>query len=134
VTAAPVVDDQTDDAGRRLGLARGRHHHRWLATLDEMRRQGQDAEGLALLLECIEAAEQEARAWSVPPSPTYTRRAAVILRRRRDLEAEVRLLERWVAAFPAEAGHPRVLDVRLARARRLRDARSRSRPRSASSA
>lgn len=124
-----------DDAGhvdRRLGLARGRHHHTWLATLDEMRRQGQDVEGLALLLECIEAAEQEARAGSVPPTPTYTRRAAVILRRWRDLDAEVSLLERWTAAFPADADDPRVLDVRLARARRLRDARSRSRPRSAS--
>lgn len=128
MSAAPDVDDPTVDGGRWLGLARGRHHHRWLATLDEMRRQGQDVEGLALLLECIEAAEQEARARSVPPSPTYTRRAAVILRRQRDLDAEVRLLERWVAAFPADVDHPRVLDVRLARARRLRDAGSRGRP------
>lgn len=112
-----------------MGLARGRHHHGWLPMLDEMRRRGQDVEGLALLLECIEAAEQEARARSLGPTPTYTRRAAVILRRQCDLEAEVRLLERWAAAFPAEDGHPRALDVRLTRARRLRDAADRGRPR-----
>ena len=74
----------------------------WIPVLNELRAQKNDEEGLALLLECIAAAERAAAITGTEPAPAYTRRAAVILRRQRRLDDEIALIERWEAACPPE--------------------------------
>lgn len=101
---------------------RGRHHSEWMATLDRLRARGMDEAGLELLLECMAAAEHDAWAAQVAPTPVYAHRAAVIHRRRRDYAAEVEVLERWIAACPEPRDPYSRLAVRLVKARRLRDA------------
>ena len=106
--------DRTDS------VVRGRHHSTWVATLDRLRARGMDDAGLALLLECMAAAEREAWATGGVPTAEYAHRAAVIHRRRRDYAAEVEVLERWIAACPEPRDPYSRLAVRLVKARRLR--------------
>ncbi len=78
--------------------------------------------GLELLLECMAAAEREAREARGVPTPAYAHRAAVIHRRRRDYAAEVEVLKRWIGACPEPRDPHSRLAVRLVKAQRLRDA------------
>jgi len=82
------------------GCVRGRHYTEWVPTLDELRSSGDDDTALTLLLECIEAAERAARVSGMEPAPVYTKRAAVIYRRRKDYAREIEVMERWEAAAP----------------------------------
>jgi hypothetical protein len=90
----------------------------WIPTLDELRSSGDDDTALPLLLECIEAAERAARVNGMEPAPGYTRRAAVIYRRRKDYAREIEVMERW-ESVSGHHGHP-LLSKRLAAAKSLR--------------
>ena len=127
-----AIHDSNPDGGafdglypmlRRLeeeaGSVRGRHLTEWVPTLDELRSSGDDDAALALLLECIDAAERAARVAGMEPAPGYTKRAAVIYRRRKDYASEIRVLERWEAAAPAR--YKGAMKERLAAARKLQE-------------
>ncbi len=101
------------------GLVRGRHYTEWVPTLDELRSSRDDDGALALLLECIDAAERAARVAGMEPAPGYTKRAAVIYRRRKDYASEIQVLERWEAAAPPR--YKGAMKERLAAARKLQE-------------
>ncbi|PCC26516.1 hypothetical protein CIK75_02520 [Glutamicibacter sp. BW78] len=88
------------------GHVRGQHFTELVPTLNALRSAGAPKadEYLGLLLEIIDAAEQAASIEGVEPAPGYTRRAAVIYRRRKDYAAELALLERYEAACPSGRG------------------------------
>lgn len=97
---------------------RGRHYVDWVPTLDELRSAKRDDEALALLMEIIPAAERKAAITGAEPAPGYTKRAATILRRRRDFAGEVEILERYLNACPPGRGDGRVAE-RLVKAQQL---------------
>ena len=97
---------------------RGRPYFEWVETLDELRSSGDDDAGLALLLECIEAAERAARVSGMEPAPGYTKRAAVIYRRRKDYAREIEMMERWESVSPPQ--YQGAMAKRLAAAKSLR--------------
>ena len=101
------------------GSVRGRHYTEWVPTLDELRSSGDDDAALALLLECIDAAERAARLAGMEPAPGYTKRAAVIYRRRKDYAREIEVMERWESAAPPQ--YRGAMDERLAAVRKLRE-------------
>lgn len=127
-----AIHDSNPDGGafdglypmlRRLeqeaGSVRGRHYTEWVPTLDELRSSGDDDSALALLLECIDAAERAARVAGMEPAPGYTKRAAVIYRRRKDYTSEIQVMERWEAAAPQR--YKGAMKERLAGARKLQE-------------
>lgn len=85
----------------------------WLAYAQDLERAGQADEALAAVEVLIEAAEQEAQASGREPAPTYTERAAIIYRKRRDYAAEVAVLERWERARPPEQRGPGASQAKL---------------------
>lgn len=97
---------------------RGRPYTEWVATLDELRSSGDDDTALPLLLECIEAAERAARVSGREPAPGYTKRAAVIYRRRKDYAREIEVMERWESVSPPQ--YQGAMAKRLAAAKSLR--------------
>lgn len=101
------------------GSVRGRHYTEWVPTLDQLRSAGDDDHALALLLECIEAAERAALVSGMEPAPGYTKRAAVIYRRRKDYAREIEIMERWEAAAPPQ--YRGAMIERLAAARTLQE-------------
>ncbi|MGH3904131.1 MAG: hypothetical protein ACRDTE_08080 [Pseudonocardiaceae bacterium] len=72
----------------------------------------------------LPCARRGARVHGGPLAPSYTHRAAVIYRRRKDYDAEIAIIERWEAACtpePRERGAAQAaLAERLTAARRLR--------------
>lgn len=103
---------------------RGKPYYEWIPTLDVLRRDGRDEEALELLNECIAAAERDHRSTGGGLAPAYTLRAAIIHRKRGDLDAEVAVLERFMKSARAGFGNNRVED-RLHAARELRMRRRR---------
>lgn len=97
---------------------RGRHYVDWVPTLNEWRSEGRDDEALALLNEIIDAAERAAQVTGCEPAPGYTKRAAVIYRRRKDYAAEAAVLRRWLAACPPGRGNADI-EARLKKAEQL---------------
>lgn len=93
---------------------RGRHYVDWVPTLDDHRTAGRKLEGLALLLEIIDAAERAARVSGREPAPGYTHRAAVIYRKRNDHAAEIAIIERWEATWPPDRRGPGATQSKLA--------------------
>ncbi len=118
-----VIDGRLYPMLRKLeaeaGLVRGRHYTEWIPTLDELRSSGDDDTALTLLWECIQAAERAARVAGTSPAPGYTKRAAVIYRRRKDYAREIEVMERWEAAAPP--GYRGAMADRLAVARKLQE-------------
>lgn len=117
-----AIDGRLYSLLRRLeseaSCVRGRPYTEWVATLDELRSSGDDDTALPLLLECIEAAERAARVSGMEPAPGYTKRAAVIYRRRKDYAREIDVMERWESAAPPQ--YRGAMAKRLAAAKSLR--------------
>lgn len=105
-------------AAHRAGQYRGKHYTEWLPKLAELRTSGNDDAALTILKGCIAAAEREASIEGWPPAPAYTERAAVIYRRRKDYQSEVKVLRRWLKACPEGRDHHDIAD-RLTKAEAL---------------
>lgn len=116
--------DEMSGAGERLrrieaaGMVRGQHYTEWIPTLDALRTEHRDDEALDLLYDIITATERAAELQGIEPAPAYTKRAAVIFRRRRDYANEVTVLERYAAACPPGRGDDGLMR-RLDKARKL---------------
>jgi hypothetical protein len=89
----------------------------------ELRRQDRDEEAERLLLRLVEAVEAEAAAEGWGVAPWYYEQLAIIYRKRKDLDAEVSILERFARQRHAPGASPPKLLARLERARTLRDRR-----------
>lgn len=88
------------------GYVQGRHYTEWVPTLDEWRTAGaaKEDEYLGLLLEIIDATERVASIKGLDPAPGYTKRAAIVYRRRKDYAAELSILRRYGEACPPGRG------------------------------
>jgi hypothetical protein len=106
------------DASARASDVRGRPYVLWPDTVRELKREKRHDEALELLYECIGAAERDARGRE--PAPWYTENAAIIHRQRGEHDAEVAVLEHWIAATPPARRYGRISE-RLEKARALRD-------------
>lgn len=128
ITAGAGFEDlQRHDALRdQAEQVAGYHFTEWVPVLDRLRAEKQDDEALALLMEIIAATERGARFSGREPAPGCTHRAAVILRRRKDYQAEIDLIERWERACPPERRGPGATQGKLAeRKRKARELLSR---------
>lgn len=97
-------------------LVRGRDFVEWVEHIKQLRRDDDNDEAMSLLMECIDATERDATANGWPPAPWYTEQAAIVLRKRGDLVAEVALLERFLAACPHDRPQVSIAE-RLVKAR-----------------
>lgn len=88
------------------GDVQGKHYVEWIPKLDELRSAGaaKEDEYLELVLEIIDAAERAASVEGAEPAPGYTRRAAIVYRRRKDYGAELAILRRYEEACPSGRG------------------------------
>jgi hypothetical protein len=97
------------------GDVRGIFYLEWSDFIDHMKRTNHLEEALALTYECIDAAERIERIDHMAPGPGWYDKAAIILRKMNDYEAEVRLIEDVVRRYP-NFSH---LEQRLPAARKL---------------
>jgi hypothetical protein len=111
-----LAGSDEEAAEQRERLVRGRDFVEWVEPIKQLRRDGHTDEVMALLMECVDAAERNAERNGWLPPTWYTEQAAIILRKQGDLAGEVVLLERFMAACPV--GRPQVdIAERLVKAR-----------------
>lgn len=109
--------------GAGPGMVEGRHYTEYVDEVRRLRREGKEDEAERLLLRLVDAVEAEAAAQGWGVAPWYYERLAIIYRKRKDLDAEVSILERFAAQRHAPgASAPRLLE-RLEKTRALRDRR-----------
>lgn len=82
------------------GDVRGIFYLEWSEFIDQMKRTNHLEEALALTYECIDAAERIERIDHMKPGPGWYEKAAIILRKMDDYEAEIRLIEDIVRRYP----------------------------------
>lgn len=102
----------------RAGDVRGVHYVERAPEIHALKRQGMYSEALALILECVDAAERVALLTGMDPAPAYSKYAAIEFRRLKDYAREVAVLERYLAACPPGRSDSRIA-VRLEKARAL---------------
>lgn len=100
------------------GLIRGRDYEALRPEIAQAKSDGDLDTALALLRECIDAAERRAGVYGVRPPPWPTEQAAIILRSLKDYLGEVAVLERFLNADPRGQG-TKAIRERLVRARSL---------------
>jgi hypothetical protein len=109
------------DGKPAAGRVRGRHYTDYVDEVKVLRRDDRDDAAEQLLLELVQATEEEARALGAGVAPWYYEQLAIIYRKRQDVEAEIRILERYRGQPPAPGAGPEKLAQRLAKARARRD-------------
>lgn len=128
-------DDIQAELERREALAR-----RWQALLadlehlKQLKRDGNLDSARVLALDLVDRAEEISRdeiterdgvVFAPPPAPAYTKEAAIVLRKLKDFDAEVEVLERYERAARGAGAEYTVGDElihdRLPKARALRD-------------
>lgn len=97
------------------GNVRGIFYLEWSDFIDHMKRTNHLEEALALTYECIDAAERVDRIDHLGPGPGWYEKAAIILRKLKDYETEIRLIEEVVRRYP----NFDYLEQRLPAARKL---------------
>ncbi len=105
------------------GTLRGRHHSAWHTEAKRLRDVGDEDGAAALLLEIVEATEQESRHEGFGVAPAAYETLAVISRQRKDQDAEAAILERFARQKHAPGATPPKLLVRLEKLRLQRRSR-----------
>lgn len=107
------------------GFVEGKHYTTYAEKVRQLIREGNSDAAELLLLRLIDATEAEAHAnrWGV--APWYYERLAVLYGKRKDLHAEIGILERYERQSKAPGIGPSRLAERLARVRaKLKKART----------
>ena len=102
-----------------VGYVRGRHFTEYVDEVRALRRTGREDEAETLLLELVDATEEESgcEGWGV--APWYYEQLAISYRKRGDVHGEIQILERFARQKHAPgASSPKLLQ-RLEKAREL---------------
>lgn len=98
------------------GMVRGRHYTEWVDDVASLKRHKAHEQCRALLGEIIDAAEAEAEHLGTSPPPWYYEQLAIVLRKMRNLDGEIEVLQRYLL-FPHPGPNPRPeLEDRLRKA------------------
>jgi hypothetical protein len=108
----PGVDGVYTEEAEQL---RGRHWLEWRDHVDQMNREGRYEAGLALCYEMIDVAERVDPNRTAPPG--WYEKAGIFLRKMKDYDSEVRLLESVVTKYPDERFTKRLAAARAMQAK-----------------
>lgn len=109
---------ETDDKPT-AGRVRGRHYTDYVEDVKALRRSDKDEDAEHLLLELVDATEEESRIRGTGVAPWYYEQLAILYRKRKDHTAEVAVLERYASQPHAPGVGPAKLAERLMKARAL---------------
>jgi hypothetical protein len=102
---------------------RGAHYTDYVEQVKALRRGGLDQEAEKLLLELVDATEDEAGAEGTGVAPWYYEQLAVLYSKRKQKNEEIAILERFAAQPHAPGVSPPKLLQRLAKKKASRDYR-----------
>lgn len=88
-----------DGHNQQAGMLRGRDWLEWSEHVSQMKREGYLENALALVYEMMDTA-RGSNFWDHKPPPGWYNEAAVILRKLKDYDTEVRILEEALKGYP----------------------------------
>jgi hypothetical protein len=99
----------------KSGFVDGRHYTAYVEDVRTLKRSGQLEKAIALLLRLVDATEAEAGAkrWGV--APWYYEQLAILYAKTKQLDAEIKILERYAAQRKAPGAGLSKLAERLAK-------------------
>jgi DnaJ domain len=106
------------------GMVRGRHFTTYVEEVKELKRRREYEAAELLLLALVGATEAEDSVDRLGVAPWYYEQLAIVYGKRRDLDSEIAILERYEQQRHALGGKPSSLLRRLQRARGLADTRT----------
>ena len=93
----------------QAGTTRGRHYSEWSDDVTTLKRHKAFEECTSLLRDLVEAAEREAEAAGTSPPWWYYEQLAIVLRRTKDHDGEVEILQRYLLfAHPGSNPRPEI--------------------------
>ncbi len=107
--------------GGKSGFYQGKHYTEYVETIKGMKKNGQLIELETLLLALLDAVETEARANDLGVAPWCYEQLAITYRKKKDIGAEIAILERFAAQKHAPGVTPPRLLGRLEKAKCRRD-------------
>lgn len=103
---------------------RGAHYTDYVEQVKVLRRGGLDQEAETLLLELVDATEDEARAEGTGVAPWYYEQLAILYSKRKQKDEEITILERFAVQPHAPGVAPPKLLQCLAKKKAARDRRA----------
>jgi len=95
------------------GFYNGKHYTRYVDEVKSLMRDNRLDDAERLLIELVNATEAEARSGGFGVAPWYYERLAVLYRKKKDIEAEIAILERFARQKHAPGAKPPKLLPRL---------------------
>ena len=95
------------------GYVDGKHFTRYIDTVKELKRKGEYDRAINLLLKLVEATEDESRVEGFGVAPWYYEQLAIIYKKIRDKDNEIKILERFTKQKHAPGVTPGKLYERL---------------------
>ena len=77
------------------GFYKGKHYTAYVDDVQHLMKENKLEDAEKLLIELVSAMESEARQNNCGVAPWYYERLAVIYRKKKDIESEIRMLERF---------------------------------------
>jgi len=100
-----------------VGFYKGRHYTEYVADVQQLIRDNKLEDAEKLLVELVRAIEKQAHEKSLGVAPWYYERLAVVYRKQKDTESEIRILERFADQKHASGVKPAKLLARLEKLR-----------------
>lgn len=109
--SGPVSTGESRNLQSEAGLVRGKHYTRWVDDVTVLKRNQALGPCRDLLQELIEAVERESTEFTMSPAPWYYEQMAIVLRKMRDFDGEVAVIERYLAfPHPTQPPKPEIRD------------------------
>jgi hypothetical protein len=106
---------------KKAGSVDGKHYTGYVVQIKELKRLKKHDKAINLLFKLVDADEKEAKVSGEGVAPWYYEQLAIIFRKEKRYDDEVRILERYKRRKRAPGAKPKKLDERLIKARELRD-------------
>ena len=120
------IEEKIDDLAvknpvKGIGYIRGRHFETYVKDVKALKKAGEYEIAKKLLIELIDATEQENKQERLGEAPWYYEELAKIYRKWKDYDKEVAILERFAKQNHGKGVTPNKLIERLEKAKLLRD-------------
>ena len=104
---------------KKAGFVDGRHYTAYVEKIKQLKREKRHQEAIGILLRIVDATEKESEisGWGV--APWYYEQLAIVYRKEKRYDDEVRMLERYEAQTKAPGVGPSKIAERLVKAREL---------------
>lgn len=99
------------------GYVEGVHFTEHVERIRQLKRTGQNAKAIELLLDCVTATEAESRVDKLGVAPWYYEQLAILYRKEKRLDGEISILERYERQKKAPGSRPEKLASRLEKLR-----------------